>query len=252
MSEVCKTGYCCTRIENLCVQKGAQTILHDVGFHIHCGQLTSIIGRNGAGKTTLIKALLGEVKHTGTIHFHNHQGKHKKLRIGYVPQKLNLDENAPSTVYDFCATFLSKQPVFLWRGKKLTETICNQLTAFGAETLLNKKLCDLSGGELQRVLLSLAMNPLPDLLLLDEPVSGMDREGMEQFYQVLMDLKQNNDIAILMISHDFDYVKKYSDRVILLDKTVLCDDTPDVVLNSQAFRQTFQIGFTKEGSHVAI
>ena len=133
MSEVCKTGYCCTRIENLCVQKGTQTILHDVGFHIHCGQLTSIIGRNGAGKTTLIKALLGEVKHTGTIHFHNHQGKHKKLRIGYVPQKLNLDENAPSTVYDFCATFLSKQPVFLC-PPSLRPRDCGDLGAGPLET----------------------------------------------------------------------------------------------------------------------
>ena len=252
MSDICSTGYCCTRIENLCVQKGNQTILQNVGFHIHCGQLTSIIGRNGAGKTTLIKALLGEIKHTGSIRFHNHQGKNKKLRIGYVPQKLNLDENAPSTVYDLCAAFLSSQPVFLWKGKKLAEKIRKQLAAFGAESLLDKKLCDLSGGELQRVLLSLAMNPLPDLLLLDEPVSGMDREGMEHFYQVLMNLKQNHDIAILMISHDFDYVKKYSDRVILLDKTVLCDGSPDMVLNSPAFRQTFQVEFTKEVSHASV
>ncbi len=252
MSDSCTTGYCCTRVQDLGVTKGNQTILHDVGFHIHCGQLTSIIGRNGAGKTTLMKALLGEIKHTGTIRFHNHQGKHKKLRIGYVPQKLNLDENAPSTVYDLCASFLSRQPVFLCKGKSLSKKITTQLKAFGAESLLDKRLCDLSGGELQRVLLSLAMTPIPDLLLLDEPVSGMDREGMEHFYQVLMDLKAHNDIAILMISHDFDYVKRYSDRVILLDKTVLCDGTPDVVLNSDAFRQTFQIGFTKEDSHAAI
>lgn len=252
MSESCATGYCCTRIQNLGVSKGNQVILHDVGFHIHCGQLTSIIGRNGAGKTTLIKSLLGEIKYTGSIRFHNHQGKNKKLRIGYVPQKLNLEENSPSTVFDLCAAFQSRQPVFLWKGKKLTRKISKQLEAFGAESLLKKRLCDLSGGELQRVLLSLAMTPIPDLLLLDEPVSGMDREGMEHFYQVLMDLKKHNDIAILMISHDFDYVKRYSDRVILLDKTVLCDDTPDVVLNSQVFRQTFQIGFTKEDSHAAI
>lgn len=252
MSEFCATGYCCTRVQDLGVTKGNQTILHDVGFHIHCGQLTSIIGRNGAGKTTLIKALLGEMKYTGTIRFHNHQGKNKKLRIGYVPQKLNLDENAPSTVYDLCASFLSHKPVFLYKEKSLVSKISRQLEAFGASALIDKRLCDLSGGELQRVLLSLAMTPIPDLLLLDEPVSGMDREGMENFYQVLMDLKAHNDIAILMISHDFDYVRRYSDRVILLDKTVLCDGTPDTVLNSNEFRQAFQIGFTKEDSHAAI
>lgn len=238
---ICDSGYCCTKIDNLGVVKGSDIILENVSFHIHCGQLTTIIGRNGAGKTTLIKALLGDIKHTGNIRFQNHHGREKKLRIGYVPQKLSLDENSPTSVYDLCASFLSSLPVFAVKSKRLYKTVEKKLSDFGAEKLIDKRMCDLSGGETQRVLLSLAMTPVPDILLLDEPVSGMDQEGLDTFYKKLTELKNSNDIAVVMISHDFQYVSKYSDRVILLDKTVLCNGTPEEVLSSEAFKKAFKI-----------
>lgn len=236
----CDLGYCCTKIQHLGVAKGSDIILQDVSFHIHCGQLTSVIGRNGAGKTTLLKALLGEIKHTGSISFHNHSGKEKRLRIGYVPQKLSL-EDSPTSVYDMFAAFLSHTPVFLMQRRKVRSKILAQLSGFHAEQLIDKRICDLSGGELQRVLLSLAMTPVPDILLMDEPVSGMDQKGMELFYHKLMELKTAHDIAIIMVSHDFQYVKRYSDRVILLDKQVVKDDTPEAVLASKEFKQIFRV-----------
>jgi len=238
----CGQGYCCTKIDNLTVTKGSDTILSKVNFHIHCGEITSIIGRNGAGKTTLIRALLGEIKYSGKISFHHHTGAQKSLKIGYVPQKLNLD-NSPSSVYDIFASFISDKPVFLFKSKKLYAQIQMQLAEFGAELLIDKRISELSGGELQRVMLSLAMIPLPDILLLDEPVSGMDRDGLDMFYKKLIDLKSKNDIAILMVSHDFDYVSRYSDRVILLNKTVLEDNTPDILLSGNNFKREFRIDF---------
>ena len=240
----CKSGYCCTKIEKLSVTKGSSSILHDVSFHIHCGQLISIIGRNGTGKTTLLKALLGETKYTGNITFHDHHGNNKKLKIGYVPQKLNLDDNSPTSVYDFFAAYITNIPVFFIKSKSVYNKICEHLSKFNAENLIDKRLCDLSGGELQQVMLSLAMTPIPDILLLDEPVSAIDREGLEIFYKLLTELKVKNDIAIVIISHDFQHVRKYSDRVILLNKTVLKDDSPNIVLSSREFREEFRINFS--------
>ena len=88
-------GSCCTTIKSIGVSSGKTQILHDVSFHLHCGELTVIIGPNGAGKTTLLKALLGELRHTGSIQFHDPSGEERRIRIGYVPQKLDLDPNAP-------------------------------------------------------------------------------------------------------------------------------------------------------------
>ena len=110
---------------------------------------------------------------------------------------------------------------------------------FQAEELIDQCLGDLSGGELQRVLLSVATCPMPNLLLLDEPISGIDRNGTTLFYELLDELKGKYDISILMISHDLDFVYEYSDRVILLDKTVEAEGTPAQVYRTEAFQKTF-------------
>ena len=236
----CDSGYCCTKVENLSVTKGKEHILKDINMHIHCGQLISIIGKNGAGKTTFFKALLGEIKYSGNISFHNHKGAEKKLTIGYVPQKLNLDENSPTSVYDMVASMISNAPVFLHKSKKVYDKIAKQFSDFNARHLIDKRICDLSGGELQRVMLSLAMMPTPDILLLDEPASGVDSDGLQLFYNKLEELKTRNDIAIVVISHDFQYIEKYSDKVILLDKTILKEGSPCEVLNSKEFKGVFR------------
>lgn len=233
-----KCGFCCTKIRNINVKIGKKEILQNVNIHIHCGKLTVIIGRNGAGKSTLLKAILGEIKHTGKITFKNKDADGKKIKIGYVPQKLEL-ENSPATVYDVVSSYTSNYPVFLGKNQKLYNKIKEHLKDFGVENLIDNKINKLSGGELQRVMLSIATMPYPDLLILDEPISGIDKNGKEQFYQKINELKTNHDLAIILVSHDFEYVEKYADKVILLDKKILVEGKPEEVFNSQDFKEIF-------------
>ena len=233
-----KCGYCCTKIRNINVSFGEKEVLKNVNIHIHCGKLTVIIGENGAGKSTLIKAILGEVKHTGKILFKDKEDSGNKIKIGYVPQKLDM-ENSPATVYDVISSYTNNSPVFIIKNKKKYNEIYEHLKDFGAEKLIDSKINSLSGGQLQRVMLAIATMPYPDLLLLDEPISGIDRNGREQFYQNINKLKEEHDLAIILVSHDFEYVKKYADKVILLDKTIIAKGKPEEVLKSKEFIERF-------------
>ena len=233
-------GFHCIKVKELGVELNDEVILEHINLHIHCGRLISVIGKNGAGKSTLIKAILGEVPHTGKIEFRDiRQGINSRLRIGYVPQNLNIEKNTPTSVYDLFASFISHVPVFLLRRKSVEEKIQKQLQMFQAEDLIDKRVCDLSGGQLQRVLLSLAACPLPNLLLLDEPVSGIDKKGMDSFYETINSLKCKYDLSILMVSHDLEYVRKYSDSVVLLDRTVLKQGPPEEIFRSSEYKAAF-------------
>lgn len=236
MTEKC--GYCCTKIRNINVSFGDKKVLENINIHIHCGKLNIIIGENGAGKSTLLKAILGEIKHTGTILFKDKEASGNKIKIGYVPQKLDI-ENSPSTVFDVVCSYTSNLPVFLLKNKKKYEQVKEHLKEFGAEDLIDQKINSLSGGQLQRVMLAIATLPYPDLLILDEPISGIDRNGREQFYKTISELKENHDLAIILVSHDFDYVKRYADKVILLDKTILVKGKPEEVFASKEFIERF-------------
>ena len=170
-------GLHCIKIKHLGVVIGGQEILSDINLHIHCGTLNAVIGKNGAGKSTLIKAVLGDLPHTGSIEFKDREdGRMQKLKIGYVPQNINIEKHTPVSVYDLIASFQSRFPVFLSKRKRLYEEIKASLRVFEADGLIDKQVCNLSGGELQRVLLSLAVMDEPNLLLLDEPVSGIDQK----------------------------------------------------------------------------
>ena len=240
LSERAACGLHCIKMEDIGVYAGKTPIIEHVNVHIHCGKLTAVIGRNGAGKSTLIKAILGEVAHEGSIEFRDmKENKVKKLRIGYVPQHLNVKKDAPVSVYDLFASCISNVPVFLFRKKALYNEILNRLALFEAENLIDKRLGDLSGGELQRVLLSIACTPVPNLLLLDEPISGVDRKGMELFYRTIHNLKEKYDLSVILVSHDLTLVKEYADSVILLDKTVLKEGTPEEVMESPEFHDIF-------------
>ena len=231
-------GDCCTKINNISFKAGTQVILDDVSLHIHCGSLTVIIGKNGAGKSTLLRAILGEIKHEGTIDFKSKSDGKRNIKLGYVPQKLNV-ENSPMTVYDMAGSLCSNSPVFIKKNKKVYDELKIHLKEFGAEDLIDSKVSRLSGGELQRVMMAIATMPYPDLLILDEPISGMDKNGKEQFYSQIGKLKQDHDLAIIMVSHDFEYVKKYADKVVMLDKKIIAQGTPDEVFASKEFKETF-------------
>lgn len=233
-------GFHCIKLKDFGVKLDNDIILEHVNLHIHCGNLIAIIGRNGAGKSTLIKAILNEIPHSGTIEFKNiKEDTFHDLVIGYVPQSINIEKNTPTSVYDLFASYITDVPVFLWKSKKAYDRIKKQLCIFGVEELIDKAVCDLSGGQLQRVLLSIATYPIPNLLILDEPVSGIDQNGMELFYQTIHKLKQNYDLAIILVSHDLEYIRKYADKVVLLDRTVLAEGTPSAVYHSEEFYQIF-------------
>lgn len=241
-------GFHCIKINNLGVSFGEQVVLKDVNLHIHCGSLNAIIGKNGAGKSTLVRAILKDVPTEGTIEYRDTKdGKMKDLKIGYVPQSINIEKNTPLSVYDLIASYQYHYPVFLPKNKRIYEEIKKYLETFEAADLIDKQVCDLSGGQLQRVLLSMAVADKPKLLLLDEPVSGIDKNGMELFYKTITYLKDHYDLAIILISHDLDYVKKYADHVVLLDKTVLTQGNVNDVFASEEFANVFGANETEEG-----
>ena len=222
---------CCTKLEHFSVSFGKEVIFADVNLHVHCGQLTAIIGPNGAGKSTLLRAILGEIPHGGQLHYVDAKGRHTgKPVIGYVPQYLRFDVSAPTSVFDLFMACLSRRPVWLLWSQKIKQQALKSLERVGAAHLLDKRLGALSGGELQRVLLALALEPAPDLLLLDEPVSGVDRNGLAMFYDICAKLRQEDDMAIILISHDLGMVATHADQAVLMNHGVIMTGTPREVL----------------------
>ena len=145
----------------------------------------------------------------------------------------------PTTVYDMFASYISDVPVCFKKDKKIYDEIKEHLKLCGAEKLIDKGIGNLSGGELQRVLLAIATKPLPNLLILDEPVSGIDVNGIKDFYEIINRLKTKYDMSIILVSHDLELVRKYADKVILLDKEILKEGTPENVFNSFEFKKRF-------------
>ena len=155
-SEHC--GLCRIELEHVSVSAGGDTLLSDVNMHIHCGQLTALVGPNGAGKTTLVRALLSQIPHTGQIrHMDNQERPLRSVRTGYVPQQLPFDKKMPVTVTDFLAASLTRRPVWTGVGKKTRAQVLEALALARAEKLASRQLGQLSGGELQRVLLAMAL-----------------------------------------------------------------------------------------------
>lgn len=235
-----RCGACCTQIQGLTVRFDGRTVLGDVNLHLHCGELTAVIGENGAGKTTLARCLLGEVPHEGTIHFLDAARRHPDAPvIGYVPQRIEFDRAAPLTVMDLFAASLGRRPSWLGHARPFVQAAREGLDRVGAGHLLRRRVGELSGGELQRVLLGLALTPLPNLLLLDEPVSGVDHSGRDLFYALLSHLRRDYDLAVLLISHDLASLARVADRLIYLDRGVVCQGTPAEVLGDKRVRQAF-------------
>lgn len=230
---------CCLRINNLSVTIGSDTILKDMNLHVHCGEMIALIGPNGAGKSTLIKAILGQQEYDGVISFSVPGQRTRKPKIGYVPQSPTFDPGDPVSVADLFACCMSKRPAFLGLSKSMRNKVISCLERVRGENLIDKRVGALSGGELQRVLLALALEPLPNILILDEPLSGVDVEGMETLMDMLDEIRKTYDLSILMTTHDFGMLSRYADRVVLIDHRLVCQGSADEVLNSQHFRDVF-------------
>ena len=235
---------CCLKVQNVSVKIGGDKILRDVNLHVHCGQMVALIGPNGAGKSTLLKTLLGEREFDGNIIFSVPGSRRARARIGYVPQSPNFDPGDPVSVADLFTCCLSRRPAFLGASRKDRELIEECLERVHGEDLIDKRVGTLSGGELQRVLLALALEPMPNILILDEPLSGVDIEGQTGLMDMLDEIRRDYDLSILMTTHDFSMLSRYADRVVLIDHEVKRQGTPEEVLDSPEFRAAFHM---KEG-----
>jgi zinc transport system ATP-binding protein len=159
--------------------------------------------------------------------------------IGYVPQHTTFDRDAPISVLDLFASSLAGRPACLGVSGPVEKQTREGLARTGAEHLLRRQLGTLSGGELQRVLLGLALTPVPNILVLDEPMSGVDHSGREKFYALLSKLRHEYDLAVLLVSHDLATLARFADRLVFLDRRIICDGPPAEVLRDPRVREAF-------------
>ncbi len=230
---------CCLRVQNLSVKIGNDKILSDINLHVHCGEMVALIGPNGAGKSTLLKAILGQQDHEGIIVFSSPGQRGRKPKIGYVPQTPTFDPSDPVSVADLFVCCQSKLPAFLGCSKAMRQSILECLQRVHGEDLIDKRIGTLSGGELQRVLLALALEPIPNILILDEPLSGVDVEGQTGLMDMLDEIRDTYDLSILMTTHNFSLLNRYADQVVLIDHGIAAAGTPDAVLSGEAFANLF-------------
>ncbi len=249
---------CCLKLDGLSVNLEGDAILEDVSFHLHCGEIAALIGPNGAGKSTLFRSILGQTTYKGTITFSPAGGPAIRLAdgsvvggsrplVGYVPQSPSFDRGDPVSVLDFFTAATAKWPVWLPVPQKYRERAAASLRRVHGEDLLDRAMGALSGGQLQRVLLALALEPVPHILILDEPLSGVDIEGEHQLLEMLDELRTQYDLSIFLSTHDFATLGSFADKVILLNKKVLKAGTPDEVLSSPEFYETFHLRMGRGG-----
>lgn len=245
-----KDGYA-LRLRNVSVTLGGVQILSNVTAQPAVGVLNAIIGPNGAGKTTLLRAILGLVPYTGTIQL-GHTTKGELLRLGYVPQRLDFDRGMPISVSDFMCAGLQRRPLWLGHKRRARRLAAEQLARVGGTGWENKCLGRLSGGELQRVLLAMALSNEPDILLLDEPVSGVDVAGEELFCDLLGSLQRENRYTMLLVSHDLSIVTQHAQHVICLNQTVQCQGETVSTLTADNLRALYKQGsglYAHSGTH---
>jgi len=211
-------------IKNIAVEYNHQKVLENISFSIEMGKIITLLGPNGAGKSTLVKLVLGLLQPSkGQII------RKPNLTIGYVPQKLKLDTTLPLTVKRF---------IQLNRDISNND-IENILHLVKGSNLIHKTMHQLSGGEMQRVLLAQALIKKPELLILDEPTQGVDVNGQISLYNLIANAKKQFDCAVLMVSHDLHLVMAKTDEVICLNKQICCVGTPALVSNDPEFIALF-------------
>lgn len=211
-------------LEKVSVSFGARRVLSDVSLTLQPGKILTLLGPNGAGKSTLVRVVLGLIQPD--------QGKllrPSQLRIGYVPQKIHLDATLPLTVERF----------MLLRGGVKRNDILPALKRVQAAQLLNYPLQKLSGGEMQRVLLARALLNQPQVLVLDEPTQGVDVNGQVALYDLIDQLRNELNCAVLMVSHDLHLVMAKTDEVLCLNQHICCSGTPEVVSKHPEFISMF-------------
>jgi len=214
-------------VENLSLKYGANFVLRKINLKVKSGEIVTIVGPNGSGKTSLLKAIIGAVQPSeGYIKLK------PKLKIGYIPQRLNFDKTLPITVERFITL----------TEKASKSTYMSALQTAGVEELLKNQMSSLSGGQFQRILLARALLGSPEILILDEATQGLDQPGSAAFYRQIEQVRHNTGCAVLMISHDLHVVMSASDRVVCLNGHVCCEGTPSAVVSKPEYQELFGAG----------
>ncbi|GGJ95172.1 zinc ABC transporter ATP-binding protein ZnuC [Pseudomonas matsuisoli] len=212
------------RLQDVAVRFGGQDVLQDVNLQLNAGEIVTLIGPNGAGKTTLVRSVLGLIKpDRGQV------WRKPKLSIGYMPQKLSIDATLPLSVLRFLRLVPGVD-----RARALAA-----LEEVGAARVIDSPLQSISGGELQRVLLARALLRKPQLLVLDEPVQGVDVAGQAELYRLITKLRERYGCGVLMVSHDLHLVMSTTDQVVCLNHHVCCSGHPEQVSGDPAFIELF-------------
>jgi zinc transport system ATP-binding protein len=210
--------------ENISFSRRGKDILNDVSFVLRNREIITLIGPNGAGKTTLVRILLGLSEATsGRVTCSG------DLRIGYVPQRIHIPDVMPLRVVDFLNV----------TGRYTLDQCQHQLDEVSCSYLLNSPMQTISGGEMQRVLLARALLKKPQLLVLDEPASGMDIIGQQALYELIRDIRDKHDCSIFMVSHDLHLVMAATDQVICLNIHICCTGHPDAVSEHPEYLKLF-------------
>ena len=211
-------------VQNLCVGYGNKEVLRNVNLSLSKNEIVTIVGPNGSGKTTLFKSIIGSTPiSSGKVLIR------PNLKIGYVPQVLNIDRSLPLTVERFLS---------LENRRHKREALSAQ-QVLDSNDLLFKQMSTLSAGQLQRVLLARALVNKPDVLLLDEATRGLDQPGLAAFYKKIEEIRNTTGCAILMISHDLHVVMSASNRVICLNGHICCQGEPQSVASSPEYKAMF-------------
>jgi zinc transport system ATP-binding protein len=225
--------------DNVCVTLGGVRILENITASVPKSSSTAIIGPNGAGKTTLLLSLLGQMEYSGTIHVGNSHPR--GARIGYVPQRLEFDRGMPITVMDMLAMGEQRKPLWLGMAGNIRKNARELLGRVMAEHLATRRLGALSGGELQRVLLALAIQQRPELLILDEPSSGVDIGGGNLLCELLDELRKEQGFTQIMVTHDLSMVTAHADHVICLNHRIVGEGPISTTLTAETLAATFGI-----------
>jgi ABC-type Mn2+/Zn2+ transport system ATPase subunit len=216
-------------IKNLTVRYNDHVVLNELNFYVNVGEIVAIIGPNGSGKTTLLKAILGLTPHTGEVRIF---GKPLKLAlddIGYVPQRLDFDRSFPLTVKEFLGFLkVARRP---WREEVLEES--------GVNRFLDSRLGELSGGQLQRLLIAKAMLKEPRLLMLDEPTSGVDAAAEMTFFELIEHVNEEHAVTVMLISHEVQMVYKFATQILCLNKDLVCDGRPKDAITQEVLEKLY-------------
>lgn len=209
-------------VKNLSIDINGHNILKDINFEAKSNEIIAVIGPNGAGKTTLFRALLGLVPYRGSVEWK------PNIKLGYVPQKIYIETDFPLTVKEFFSLKNSDQ-----------KEINRVTSSVNLKSDLNHKLGGLSGGELQKVLIAWALIDNPEVLLFDEPTSGIDVSAEESIYDLLHKLQEKEKITIMLISHELQIVYRYATNVICLNKESICFGPPKKALDKDTLEKLF-------------